>query len=248
VVHVSASPPLIPDSRLSRVRLAAIACPHRTFPHLPRLKRSLVYPPRGCGYTCGSAPSEVATVSLALCPDGVSAVASATYREPLCLRWPLPTAGWFPHHLRGHYPSFLAPTGSCAPPPSSRGFRFSYAACPCRLRRAPAGRWWFPTLSLRVCPSMLGPLPRRGGGCLYPLLPHHHRPSPSPYEVGSPQQSAQRLSSGGDVGAAVIRSCSGLEVCCHPGRSYRRAITHGAAVAFTSEQHTSRYLPVHRIC
>src|SRR4029434_7501887 len=40
MVHVSASPPLIPDSRISRVRLAAIACPHRTFPHLPRLKRS----------------------------------------------------------------------------------------------------------------------------------------------------------------------------------------------------------------
>ena len=92
---------------------------------------------------------------LALCPDGVSAVAPATYREPLCPRWALPTAGWFPHHLRGHYPSFLAPTGSCAPPTSSRGFRFPYTARPCRLRRAPAGRWWFPTLSLRVCPSML---------------------------------------------------------------------------------------------
>jgi hypothetical protein len=45
VVHVSASPPLIPGSRISRVRWAAIACPQRTFPHRPRLKRSLVYPP-----------------------------------------------------------------------------------------------------------------------------------------------------------------------------------------------------------
>ena len=99
---------------------------------------------------------------------------------------PFACAGRYPpqggsHHLRGHYPSFLAPTGSCAPPPSSRGFRFPYTARPCRLRRAPAGRWWFPTLSLRVCPSMLGPLPRRCGGCPYPLLPHHHRPSPSPH-------------------------------------------------------------------
>ena len=34
-------------------------------------------------------------MSLALCPDGVSTVAPATYREPLCLRWALPTAGWF---------------------------------------------------------------------------------------------------------------------------------------------------------
>jgi hypothetical protein len=178
-------------------------------------------------------------VSLALCPDGVSAVAPAMYREPLCPRWALPTAGWFPHHLRGHYPSFIAPTGSCAPPSSSRGFRLPYTARLCRLRRAPAGRGWFPTLSLRVCPSMLGPLPRRGGGCMYPLLPHHHRPSPSPYEVGSPHQSARRLQSGGDVGAAVIRSCSGLEVCCHPGRSHRRACTRGSRGVYVRAAHRS---------
>ena len=28
---------------------------------------------------------------------------------------------------------------------------------------------------------MLGPLPRRRVRCIYPLLPQHHRPSPSPY-------------------------------------------------------------------
>jgi hypothetical protein len=66
--------------------------------------------------------------------------------------------------------------------------------------------------------------------------------------VGSPRQSAQRLLSGGDFGAAVIPLCSGLEVCCHPGRSYRSVNLHWAAVAFTSEQNTGRYLPVHRIC
>ena len=164
-------------------------------------------------------------MGLTLGPDGVSAVAPATYREPLCPRWALPTAGWFPHHLRGHYPSFLAPTGSCAPPPSSRGFRFPYTARPCRLRRAPAGRWRFPTLSLRVCPSMLGPLPRRCGGCPYPLLPHHHRPSPSPHGSAPRVNPFSDFRTGGDVGAAVIHSCSGLEVCYHPGRSYRRAST-----------------------
>jgi hypothetical protein len=178
-------------------------------------------------------------VGLALCPDGVSAVASATYREPLCPRWALPTAGWFPYHLRGHYPSFVAPTGSCALPNSSRGFRLPYTARPCRLRRAPAGRWWFPTLSLRVCPSMRGPLPRRRAGCQYPLLPHHHRPSPSPSGVGLPHQSAQRLQSGGDVGAAVIRSCSGLEVCCHPGRSHRRVFTQGSRGVYVRAAHRS---------
>ena len=53
---------------------------------------------------------------------------------------------------------------------------------------------------------------------------------------------------GGDVGAAVIHSCSGLEVCCHPGRSHRSTLQHWAAVAYTSERNTGRYLPVHRIC
>src|SRR5712691_8609278 len=120
IAHVSVCPPLIPDGRLSRVRLAAVASPRRTFPAIPRLKRSLVSTPEMPGYTSGSTSSEVVTVCLALCPDGVSAETPATDREPLCLRWVLPVTGWFPHHLRGHYPSFNAPTGSCAPPPTSR--------------------------------------------------------------------------------------------------------------------------------
>ena len=73
----------------------------------------------------------------------------------------------------------------------------------CRLLRAPAATWSFPTLSLRVCPSMHGPLPRRCGGCTDPLLPHHHRPSPSPHGVGFPRQSVQRLPNG-----RCCRGCS----------------------------------------
>ena len=116
---------------------------------------------------------------------------------------------------------------------------FPYTTRLCRLPRAPAGPGWFPTLSLRVCPSMLGPLPRRRAGCTYPLLPHHHRPSPSPYEVGSPHQAAQRLQNGGDFGAAVIRSCSGLKVCCHPGRSHRRVCTRGSRGVYIRAEHRS---------
>lgn len=219
--------------------MAAIACPHRSFPHLPRLKRPPIYPPCGCGYPFGSMPSDVATVCLALRPDGVSSV------HPRCTESPFACGGCYPsqedvqHPLREPYPSFIAPTGSCAPPSSSRGFRIAYTARLCRLRRAPAGRCWFPTLSLRVCPSMLGPLPRRRVGCIYPLLPQPHRPSPSPYEVGSPQQSAQRLPSGGDFGAAVIHSCSGLEVCCHPGRSHRRVYTRGSRGVYVRAEHRS---------
>jgi len=100
------------------------------------------------GYTSGSTSSEVVTVCLALGPDGVAAGTPATDREPLCLRWVLPVTGWFHHHLRGHYPSFNAPTGSCAPPPASRWLQLRLiSASLCRGGEPLAGRGWFPMLS-----------------------------------------------------------------------------------------------------
>jgi hypothetical protein len=85
-------------------------------------------------------------------------------------------------HLVGrYYPSFIAPTNSCARPNSSPWLRFSIPRGLCRLSSVPAARWSFPTLSLRVFPSMLGPFPRRCARCIYPLLLRHHRPSPSPH-------------------------------------------------------------------
>jgi len=50
----------------------------------------------------------------------------------------------------------------------------------CRLLPAPAGRWPFPTLSLQVCPRMLGPWSRRGVECTCLFLPQQHRPSLRP--------------------------------------------------------------------
>ncbi len=45
MTNVSASPPLIPDGRISRVRLAAMAFPSRTFPFKPKLKCLPTYAP-----------------------------------------------------------------------------------------------------------------------------------------------------------------------------------------------------------
>ncbi len=45
MTNVSASPPLIPDSRISRIRLAAMAFPSRTFPSEPKLKCLPTYAP-----------------------------------------------------------------------------------------------------------------------------------------------------------------------------------------------------------
>ena len=44
---------------------------------------------------------------------------------------------------------------------------------------------------------------------------------------------------GGDFGAAVIHSCSGLEVCCHPGHSHRRVKTRGSRGVYVRAEHRS---------
>src|SRR5262245_66503465 len=51
----------------------------------------------------------------------------------------------------------------------------------------------FPTLSLRILPCVLGPLPRQRMGCLYPFLPPHHRPSPPQDPFGASHHPVQRL-------------------------------------------------------
>jgi hypothetical protein len=71
--------------------------------------------------------------------------------------------GGVTHHLEGHYPFVLAPTSSCARPPSSAGTSCSslMSSGLCRLRPAPAGRGSFPTLLCKSFPGCLGPDPGR---------------------------------------------------------------------------------------
>ena len=73
----------------------------------------------------------------------------------------------------------------------------------CRLLSAPAGRRTFPTLSLRIFPCVLGPLPRRLVRCPCPFLPSRQRPSPRSDRVGAPPCTVQRLPYG-----ALCRGCS----------------------------------------
>ena len=86
----------------------------------------------------------------------------------------------------------------------------------CRLLSAPAGRRTFPTLSLRIFPCVLGPLPRRLVRCACPFLPSRQRPSPRADRVGAPPCPVQRLQYGALVEAAVIHSGSGPQVCSPP--------------------------------
>jgi hypothetical protein len=78
----------------------------------------------------------------------------------------------------------------------------------CRWRSAPAGSRTFPTFSLRLCPGVLGPLPRRLVRCPGPLLPSRPRPSPRADRVGAPPWTVQRLPYG-----ALCRGCSHALLC-----------------------------------
>ncbi len=105
--------------------MAAAACPQRTFPNSPRLKRSLVYSPGMIGYTSSSTSSEVVTV------PWLSVQTVFPMRRPLLTESPFasdgcyPTQGGVAHLLGEHYPSFIAPTGSCAGPRPSHLPRLS---------------------------------------------------------------------------------------------------------------------------
>ena len=140
--------------------------------------------------------------------------------------------------VRTHAPILPPPRASVVP--RSLGL--------CRLLSAPAGRRTFPTLSLRIFPCGLGPLPRQLVECLYPFLPPRHRPSPRSDRVGASQSPYS------DFGTAPFsRLQSFLHVQAHrfarhPDRSYRYGVHRMAAVTFPSEPLTVCYLPVPRIC
>ena len=153
-------------------------------------------------------------------------------------------------HLEERYPFFIAPTSSCAKPVPSSGLRVStlISRGPGRLLRAPAGNWFFPTLSLQVFPRMLEPLIPSGGRV--------HLPVTSPTLVGLPQvppmgrlpeSPRKETSCGGcyEIVAIPYSLRSGLLIC-SPPRSplpLRRSSLRRAAVTFTPEQ-KSAPLPV----
>ncbi len=120
-----------------------------------------------------------------------------------------------------------------------------FAGC-CR----PAGRWPFPTLSLQVFPWMLGPVPRRLAEVHLPVTCLRNIGLPPLGPRSAPRNPVQRLLNGPDIsGRQSFTNVQASEFASHPGRSYRCGLkAHRAAVAFTSEQNTCRYLHAHRIC
>jgi len=140
--------------------------------------------------------------------------------------------------IRAHAPALRPPRVSVVP--STPGL--------CRLLSAPAGRRTFPTLSLRIFPCVLGPLPRRLVWCLYPFLPTRQRPSPRSERVGAQQSPYSDFSTARFSRLQSFAHVQARRFARHPDRSYRYGRHRRAAVTFTSEPLTGCYLPVPRIC
>jgi hypothetical protein len=140
--------------------------------------------------------------------------------------------------LRAHASILHPPRASVAP--STPGL--------CRLRSAPAGRRTFPTLSLRICPCVLGPLPRWLLRCSYPFLPSRHRPSPRSDRVGAPPCPCSDFSTAPFSRLQSFAHVQARRCAHHPGRSSRYGGRRRAAVVSPSEPLVGRYLPPPRIC
>lgn len=89
----------------------------------------------------------------------------------------------------------------------------------CRLLPVPAGNWSFPTLSLRVLPSMSGSVPRRPARCSCPFLPLRLRPSlPSACRSADTNLHLKQLRVVSPFGAVIIRiPLQTSRFACHPG-------------------------------
>ena len=115
-----------------------------------------------------------------------SRVMPTAYREPLCPSGALPRTERRPRRFSRHYPAFIAPMGSCAEPHPSHVLWFPLHAGPCRLLRAPAGKWPLPVLSPQSLHRRLDPYPAALLRCSCPFLPEGLRPHLNGDRFGAP--------------------------------------------------------------
>ena len=175
--HVSASPPLIPDGRISRVRLAAAAFPQRTFPYVDEAQAlARIHPYQHWLYL----QLDTAGIQLqtpALCPAGFPIRCPPLTESPFAHRRCYPLLGRRPAPPRPalpglHYSYWLMRRTECLP--STPALTSTTGLC--RLLRAPAGRRSVPALSPQSLHRSLDPYPATTSGCTYPFLPRRQRP------------------------------------------------------------------------
>jgi len=243
------SPPLIPDGRISRVRLAATAISQHPFPCIVRLKRSPAYPRPTSGYQCRFATRSPVTQN----PGFASGCVAA--RQPLPTESPFAPSRCYRSSPRlmawvgRRYPAFIALTGSCARPPSSRRFRLSL------FLRVLAG----------CCESLLHDGPSRRYLCYLPA--GAWTPTPAALQVHLPVSSLKALAFPAAISGRRFRPLPAQRLQC--GSSFRGcshsvmfrpprllailvaptvALSRSAAMAFTSGHPVIRYLLTSRIC
>ena len=217
-----------------------LACPPTAFPQRRRLKCWHTYTPLRRGLHVGLDPAFMARLLPALRPGPPQGPPGAqrSFARSRCYL----SRGGVSHHLKGHYPFFIAHMTSCdRPKPSHRLRSLPWSAGPCRLLPAPAGRWPFPTLSPHVFPWMLGPLSRRFVRCSYPFLPPQHRPSPSYHGSALPRLPTQTTSEWKELSRLQpFRYVRASKFARHPGRSHLCGFSpQGGHGFYVRAEHTS---------
>ena len=187
--------------------------------------------------------------SLALCPDAPSPRNHQVPRAPL----PFPgvtCSGGTSRSIGGHYPSFLAPTDSCARPSSSHLLDFRlvwwvFAGCHQSLLDAGPSRRY-------LCMSFLGclaPYPGVSPGAFARFFPEDSGLPPGLTGSALPQFTRTATSARKPIsGLQTFLDVQASKFARHPGRSDRYHLRRMAAVAFTSEHRIVRYLSIRRIC
>ncbi len=227
LVHVSASPPLIPDGRVSRIRLAAMACPKRTFPGTAKFRHSLAHTPCIHGYTSRSTPSEVVTAIWLSVQTVFPVRCPPSTESPFARRRCYLLRNGFQHRFSRRYPTFIAHTGSCARPNASRRTQLSLlrrvlAGCHEPLLAVGPSRRYSVNLSL----GARTPTPVGDCGALARFFPQSHRPSPRYDRVGFPTISRTATPVRGSIsGLQPFDNLRALRFARHPGRSYHVTIT-----------------------
>lgn len=218
------SPHLIPDSRISRVRLAATAMSQHAFPYLVGLKRSLACTRPRSGYPCRFA----ARLPVPPVPGSVSGGVAAP--QPLPTESPFARVQYSLPRLALQapvgrcYPAFIAPMSSCARPSSSRRLRLSLflrvlaGCCEPLLHDGPSRRY------LCYLPA--------GAWTPTPAALQVHLPVTSLKTLAFPAVISGRRSATSRTATSVRIVLSGLQsvryvqapaFARHPGRSYLRA-------------------------
>jgi hypothetical protein len=176
-----------------------MACPQEPFPPRPELKRSPAYAPEQVGLTPGSTPL-AASPRPGSMPGWYALRCPPPTESPFARREALPPSGNRPATPRPALPGLprsyglMRRTKSLPSPsvlPRSTGL--------CRLLRAPAGRWSFPTLSPRSLCGRLDP---------YPAVLHRcSGPFPSRQTSALPQNEQVRR-----TGSPTTRLLRGLRI------------------------------------